>query len=245
MITTTLDGERAERFRVLVADDDAVARTLLSSLVRAKGHSVTTAADGLDAWVAFETFNPHLVVADWTMPGMDGLELCSRIRQRVGDQCFVLLVTARDGQHDLQKALAAGADDYITKPTTADQFWARIIIAERRLWLARARRIAEAEASRMRWLAGIGQTVLTLQHEINNPLTALFGALEIIGESPNLSAEAQHNVSRALHQAERIADVVRQLSALEQPATVELIPGFPMLALVPRPDLSDEAEAAL
>jgi len=227
--------ERTDRLRVLEWFDENTSRTLLSSLVRAKGHSVATAADGLEAWGVFETFEPHLVVADWSMPGIDGLELCARIRQRVGDECFLLLVTARDGKQDLQKALAAGADDYLSKPTTADQFWARLVIAERRLWLARARRIAEAEVARMRWLAGIGQTVLTLQHEVNNPLTALYGALEAIGESPDLPAEVQLNVGRALQQAERIADVVRQLSKLEQPATVELIPGFPMLALLPTP----------
>lgn len=235
--------EPLKRLRVLIADDDPASRTLLSSLVRAKGHAVTTAADGLDAWVAFETFDPHLVVADWLMPGLDGLELCTRIRQRVGDQCFVLLVTSRDGRQDLQAAIAAGADDYLTKPATSDQFWARLVIAERRLSQARAKRIADAEVARMRWLAGIGQTVLTLEHEINNPLMALVGSLEIIGESPGLSAEAQTSLAEAFQQVERITDVVRQLSAMEQPATVELIPGFKMLALVPTRPADTSAQA--
>jgi CheY-like chemotaxis protein len=236
--TPAPDGVPSDRLRVLVADDDATSRGQLAALVRAKGHAVTTAVDGLDAWVAFDTFQPQLVIVDWLMPGMDGLELCSRIRRRSGDECFVMLVTSREGSQDLQAALAAGADDYLPKPVTADQFWARIVIAARHLALARARRIAEGELARMRWLAGIGHTVVTLQHEVNNPLTALFGALESAAESPDVSPETREHIGAALREADRIADVVRQLSSLEAPAMVERFPGLPMIALAEttRPD---------
>ncbi len=227
------------KFFVLVADDDATSRTLLASRVHRLGHAIATAASGTEAWEVFETMRPNLVVADWQMPGIDGIELCRRIRQQVGDDCFIMLVTVRDTDEDLQAALAAGADDYLTKPVTSNQFRARVVIAQRRLALARARRAAEEEAARMRWLAGIGQTVLTLQHEINNPLTALYGSLDMLLTAPMDDADRVH-VVRAAAQAGRIADVVKRLSSIEQPSTVELIPGMPMIALPEKAEITDE-----
>ena len=216
---------------VLVADDDTTSRTLLASRAHRLGHSIAVAADGTEAWEAFERLRPNLVIADWMMPGLDGLALCQRIRERVGDECFIMLVTSRDGHEDLDVALHAGADDYLAKPVTAAQFRARLVIARRRLEQAKARRAAEQEAARLRWLAGIGQTVLLLQHEINNPLTALFGWLESIGVDGSLSEADQRCVEGALEQVERIADVVRRLSTLDHASTVERIPGLAMLDL--------------
>lgn len=223
--------EPFEPLRVLVADDDATSRTLLASHVRRLGHSIATASTGIEAWEAFQRLRPSLVIADWMMPGLDGLALCRRIRERVGDECFVMLVTSKDGHEDLDLALQAGADDYLGKPVAAKQFRARVVIARRRLELAKARRAAEQEVTRMRWLAGIGQTVLLLQHEINNPLTALFGCLESVGVDASLSEADQRCVECALEQVDRIADVVRRLSTLDHASTVERIPGIPMLDL--------------
>src|SRR5258708_18906740 len=142
------------------------------------GYATVSVADGDLAWKAFQESPAQIVVADWLMPGVDGLELCRRVRERTDDQCFVIILTSRDGHDDLQLALAAGVDDYLTKPIVRGHLRARLLIAERCLAIAKARRVAELEAARLRWLAGIGQTVLTFQHEINNPLTALYGHLE-------------------------------------------------------------------
>jgi CheY-like chemotaxis protein len=231
--------EDSGKFFVLVADDDATSRTLLASRVHRLGHAIATAASGTEAWEVFESTRPNLVVADWQMPGIDGLALCQRIRAQVGDECFIMIVTASDADEDVQAALAAGADDYLPKPVTSSQFRARVVIAQRQLALARARRIAEEEAARMRWLAGIGQTVLTVQHEINNPLTALYGSLDALLVAPLHAADRAH-AERAAAQAGRIADVVKRLSRIEQPATVELIPGMPMIALPEKAEITDE-----
>ncbi len=217
--------------RVLIAEDDTTTRALLSAHVRRAGYAMHAVANGRAAWEAFQAEPFDLVIADWLMPEVDGLELCRRVRERAGDESFVMVVTSRDGTEDLRAALAAGADDYLVKPVAAEQFHARLVIAERRLALSRARRIAEAEAASMRWLAGIGQTVLTLQHEINNPLTALYGSLEALLEAPDLPGHLAYEADRARAQAERIAGVVSRLATLKDPSTVELIPGVPMLAL--------------
>ncbi|HTR76481.1 MAG TPA: response regulator [Gemmatimonadaceae bacterium] len=216
---------------VLLADDDGTTRTLLAAAVRRLGHTVTAVSDGQTAWETFEREQHALVVADWQMPGLDGMDLCRRIRDAVGDRTFLLVVTGRSESHDLQRALDAGADDYLTKPVTLDHFRARIAIAERRLVVNAARRNAEAEVARMRWLSGIGHTVLALQHEVNTPLGALYGYLELLMNEVELSPTGIAHVTGALDQAKRISAVVRQLSELKRVSTVERVPGLPMLDL--------------
>ena len=83
--------------RVLFADDDPLMRLVLEQVLRAAGHEPIAAEDGLQAWTAFEREKPPLVILDWLMPGLDGLEVCRRIRAHpLGDVTFVLVVTARD-----------------------------------------------------------------------------------------------------------------------------------------------------
>jgi DNA-binding response OmpR family regulator len=219
---------------VLLADDDETTRALLAALVRRLGHTVTAVADGQAAWEAFEREEHALVIADWQMPGLSGMELCRRIRESVGDRTFVLVVTSRTNSADLQHALDVGADDYMTKPVPLDQFRARVVIAERRIAVNVARRHAEIELARMRWLGGVWQTVLTLQHEVNNPLAALYGQLELLAVEVELTSEAMAYVNGALGQAKRITGVVRQLSELRNASTIERFPGLAMLDLSER-----------
>ena len=218
---------------VILAEDDLVTRTQLSAMLGQFGYSTVAVPDGDRAWTAFQAAPPQIIVADWQMPGINGIELCRRIRDRAEVHCFVMIITARDGADDLQMALDAGADDYITKPITRQHFGARLLIAERHIAAATARRIAEAEVARLRWLAGVGQTVLAFQHEINNPLTALYGHLEAVAQASDLPAALLLDVSEAQVQAERIADIVRRLAAAEHHSIVEAIPGHPMLAVPP------------
>jgi len=227
---------------VLVVDDDATTLALHSSLVRRLGHTVLVADSGEAAWRTIESAPVDMIVADWLMPGMDGLELCRRARRLLGDNCSILVVTSRDQAEDLREALAAGADDYLNKPASRDDFTARIIIAQRRLALSRARRQAEAEAAKMRWLAGIGQTVLTVQHELNNPLAALFGLLQLAMCAPGLGPDIRRDLESAMGQAQRIARVVNRLSKTRDPSVTEALPGLLMLALAP--DEPDDAHVA-
>jgi DNA-binding response OmpR family regulator len=103
---------------VLVADDDPLFRRLLESWLRKWDYHVTTAADRLTAWKALENEDAaQLLVLDWIMPMINGVELCQRIRSRKQLRYpYILLLTARDDKQDLGNALESGADDYLTKP---------------------------------------------------------------------------------------------------------------------------------
>jgi DNA-binding response OmpR family regulator len=118
---------------------------------------------------------------------------------------FVLVTVPRDGAADLQRALDAGADDYFTTPPSGRNVSARLSIAERRMRQAVARRRAERGLRRARWLAGIGETSIALQHEINNPLAALLGHAALLDEGLVAPEEEADALQVVVEQAQRIA----------------------------------------
>ena len=119
--------------RILIADDDAVSLELLKFTLEAEGHEVDAACDGTQALSLLSDGEHRLVISDWEMPGMNGLELCRAIRSRghIGGYVYFVLLTARDGSASLVEGMAAGADDFITKPFNPDELAARVRVAER------------------------------------------------------------------------------------------------------------------
>ncbi len=216
--------------RVLLADDDEFMRLLLEEVLRQTGHDPLVTTDGEEAWTAYERERPPMLVLDWQMPRLDGLALCRRIRAAErGDEPFIIVVTARDREEDLALVLDAGADDYMSKPVTPENLAARLRIAARRIAMAEARRAAEAELRRARYLAGIGETVIAVRHEINNPLTALMAHAAMLESGRLDPADAKGSVQAILDQARRIAGVVQRLDALDDPRTREYAQGKQML----------------
>jgi two-component system NtrC family sensor kinase len=219
---------------VLLADDDPTMRLLLSSMLTQAGHAVTPAADGQEAWDSYVAAPPPLLILDWEMPRLDGLELCRRIRAAArGDEAFILVITARDRAEDLTAVLDAGADDYMSKPVTPDNLMARVRIAERRIAVNAARRDAEERLRKAQYLAGIGETSLALQHEINNPLAALLSNTSLIEAGMMNDEETEEALVTIAQQARRIADVVKQLRQLKNPRSVEYLGAARMIDIKP------------
>jgi DNA-binding response OmpR family regulator len=118
----------------MVVEDDSQILEILTEVLRDRGHEVIGLNDGAEASRRLEQEHFSLVVLDWMLPGVDGLELCRRVRgQAGGDRVFLLVVTARNQTEDLAAALDAGADDYVPKPFELTQLEARLTIAERRV----------------------------------------------------------------------------------------------------------------
>lgn len=118
---------------MLVVDDERTLR-MLSSMLRLEGYRAITASSGADALEKLDQQAPDLVLLDVKMPGMDGYEVCRRIRD--SSQVPVVILTAKDSEEDTIEGLDAGADDYITKPFLARELLARIRASLRRtrLW---------------------------------------------------------------------------------------------------------------
>jgi phosphoserine phosphatase RsbU/P len=121
------------KMKVLVADDEAVFRTMLQKFLTHWGHTVTTVGDGEEAWSALSnTEGPQLAMLDWMMPRLAGPELCRRIRNTPETKgVYVILLTARRERGDIVAGLQAGADDYVIKPFDSEELRARVAVGER------------------------------------------------------------------------------------------------------------------
>ncbi len=196
------------------------------------GRKFDTADNGVAAWDAWQKSRHGLVMLDLDMPEMDGLEVCRRIRSAEPErETFILVVTSHDRAADLEAVLAAGADDYVTKPTTGQRLTARMRIAERRMANDRARREAEDELQKSRWLAGIGEATVGLQHEINNPLTGLLGMTELMLMEAKETGRPTAELEMIMQQGRRIGELVKHLGELRDPRSVSYAGKSKMLDL--------------
>jgi diguanylate cyclase (GGDEF)-like protein len=122
---------------VLIADDDAMFRRILQTWLETWGYRVMVAEDGTEAWSILQHEHPpELLILDWVMPGIEGTELCRRIRERQRSPYqYILLATGKDDKQDVVRGLEAGADDYLTKPFDRDELRARLRVGRRILTL--------------------------------------------------------------------------------------------------------------
>jgi two-component system, OmpR family, response regulator MprA len=111
--------------RILVVDDEPAVRDAVQRALRLENYDVQTASDGSDALKSLALSSPDLVILDVLMPGVDGLEVCKRLRT-AGDATPILMLTARDSVANRVEGLDAGADDYLVKPFALDELLARV-----------------------------------------------------------------------------------------------------------------------
>ncbi|MEM9366732.1 MAG: HD domain-containing phosphohydrolase [Planctomycetota bacterium] len=122
--------------KILIVDDDEIALAILQSSLEAKGHEVETASDGSLALDRLQDGDIRMVITDWEMPTMDGLELCQAIRrQTASDYIYVVLLTSRGDSEEVVQGMSAGADDFIVKPFHQAELAARVAAGERVLAL--------------------------------------------------------------------------------------------------------------
>ncbi len=135
--------------RVLIAEDEVVARRTLESLLTEWGYDTKTVEDGASAWEVLRDVDaPRMAILDWVMPGMTGVEVCRRVRQRPGGEyVYLLLLTARSRKEDIVAGMDAGADDYLVKPFEQEELRVRLRAARRVLDL-QARLLAAQAALR-------------------------------------------------------------------------------------------------
>ena len=119
--------------KILIAEDDPVSVKILLFTLEHFGHEVVSAANGTDAWAKFDAEPVRVIVSDWMMPGLDGLELCKKVRARPKTDYtyFILLTAINTGRDNLRQAMDAGIDDFLTKPLDREAILMRLRVAER------------------------------------------------------------------------------------------------------------------
>jgi signal transduction histidine kinase len=178
---STFPQTASQRIQVLVVEDEPVDRLMLRAAVRKLGHDCMEAQDGVEGWTIFREHQPDVVVSDWRMPGLDGPELCKRIRGCDGRAYTpFIFVTAHGDRDHARRAMESGADDFLTKPLHLEDLRDRLAVARRiklaeneRLHLLAAESAARQTAERA--VAQRDEVLAAVSHDLRTPLTAIRG----------------------------------------------------------------------
>lgn len=185
--------------KVLVVDDDKLPRKVILSGLKKRGFSVLEASNGIEALELLSDDDIGVLIADWMMPEMDGIELCRRIRGREdAPYLYILMLTSRSEKGDLLEGFDAGVDGYLNKPPDLDELKARIdagmrvvrlersLVDERRkvaLYATEMETLAEERARQLvvaDRMASLGTMSAGVAHEINNPTTFISGNIQMM-----------------------------------------------------------------
>lgn len=162
---------------VLVADDDPGSLLVAKAAVARSGHDCLTAKNGDEAWALFLEHRPDVVVTDWMMPGLDGLALSRAIRAQAPDlYTYIVLLTSQGSRDDVLAGLAAGADDYVTKPLDPFVLHTRLLVAKR---------VTTLHADLAHYRKMLSQQART------DPLTGLGNRLKLTEDLAQLHARSQ------------------------------------------------------
>jgi signal transduction histidine kinase len=207
--------------KILVAEDNAFYACMVEAAARGWGYEVVIARDGAEAWQALCGDDPpKLAIVDWLMPGLDGLELCRRLRATPrAEPTYVIMLTAKGGKENLIAGLTAGADDYLVKPFDLDELRSRIQVGRRIVDLQAnlAARVKELEyaLSGAQKMEAVGRLAGGVAHDFNNLLTVIISGSDILLDQ--LRHPGQREFVEMIKQAgERGASLTRQLLAFSR-----------------------------
>jgi len=144
--------------RILIAEDSPMCRKLLESILEKRPYELCSVANGREALDAFARFCPDIIITDWMMPDVSGIELCRQIRKAQDGRTYIILVTQKSEEQDVIEALDAGADDYVTKPFNTGELLARIRVGCRTAQMGReieAKNALLEKAARTDHLSGL------------------------------------------------------------------------------------------
>jgi DNA-binding response OmpR family regulator len=214
--TPTLPNKLKSPFRshVLIVEDQDELGANLAELLRLEGFRVTRAKDGPAGLALAGAVGIDAVVLDVMLPGLDGFEVCRLLREDDATKnLIIIMMTALDDTGSKLAGLEGGADDYMVKPVVSSELVARL----RKHLDGRAEQLAEVRRQR---LQAIGEVTAAVCHEINNPLAAALGTIDLLLLSKQLPPAVERDLQVCQTQLVRIGHIVARLAVAED----ELVP---------------------
>lgn len=198
--------------RILIAEDDAAAASVLQTLLGRVGYEVQVAEDGATAIRLLEQGPaPDILLLDWMLPEVSGLEICKRVRERWDPIALpVLMVTAKTDAESIAAAFQAGATDYLSKPFLGAELRARIAAHLRVKQLLEERRRMDEYLMEREKLSALGLLVSGVAHDLNNPLAGILGHTQLLLEDES-EPEKQMLLRRVLSEVQRCNRIVGDL----------------------------------
>ena len=215
-----------EKNKILVVEDEEDTRFILNRLLSKNNYDVKTAENGEAALEVLKEFNPKVVLADWTMPVMDGLQLCDILKSKEETKLiYYIVLTARASLKDRVTGLDVGADDFLVKPVENQELLARIRSGVRIHNL-------QNELKNIEHNKALIEMAATLGHQINNPLGSLVLAVNNLQEDLKKSKSKHDDDLFIITQSiERISKFVVTLKNLKDPSFTEYALNNQMLKL--------------
>ena len=204
---------------VLIAEDDAMTRLMLQRAVEHDGHTCLVAQDGLEAWQLFQAHTVDVVISDWLMPLLGGVELCRRVRkqlERASSYTYFIFLTVLDDKEHMRAAMQEGADDYLTKPLDPTELWTRLRVAARVMSLYR--QVAAHQAELERSNAELAQFASMVSHDLQAPLSSIAGFSQLLQEyyADHLDARATKCITGIRDGAKRMHALIEGVLAYAQ-----------------------------
>jgi DNA-binding response OmpR family regulator len=212
-------------FRILLVDDNARNLQLLGHILNGAGYPTAFAMDGEKALSMLAGDRYDLVLLDVMMPGMDGFEVCRRMKSKPETREIpVIFLTARTESDSVVEGFEAGAVDYVTKPFHARELLARVSTQER-LRAAHRERIERETLQAILELAG------AVCHEFNQPLQIISGTAELMRHREDIDPAILRGLDHVMDAVERLGGLTRKLSGITRRESREYLPGSRILDL--------------
>jgi len=205
--------EEGAKATVLVVDDDQTSLKIITKLLDAAGHRVLTAKDGKEALTSLAEPLPDLIVSDWMMPEMSGLELCREVKSNDKTSwIYFILLTAKSETQNIVEGLDGGADEYLVKPFDHKELVARVRTGLRIRSLQKE--LVESER-----LAAAAQMAVTFAHKLNNLLQSVVGFAQLALNSPSDNETTLSALRQIEKAAKRMSILIRQLQQIRSTPT--------------------------
>jgi len=218
--------------KILIAEDDPVSCHMLESMLDKWGYDKIVARNGVEAWQILQSKDsPKLAILDWMMPGMQGPEICRKVRKSPDSQMiYIIMLTVRDRTEDIILGLQAGADDYIIKPFNHEELQARVQAGARIIELHRVK----------------NELISIVSHELRNPLTSILNSLSLLanGDAGELPEQAKKMINIVYRNSERLLRITNDILDIRKIESGKMEFRYKPIELMPLVEQAIEANRA-